>query len=61
CSLFIVFYSLFTINCSLFIVFTSPPDLIEKALRKLVVQALRNEIDVTDTWLYSLPVSPPEA
>ena len=35
------------------------PDLIEKALRKLAGQALRNEIDVTKAWLSTLPVSPP--
>jgi hypothetical protein len=33
-------------------------DLIEKALRKLDKRALRNEIDVTEAWLYSLSVSP---
>jgi hypothetical protein len=33
-------------------------DLIEKALRKLGKRALRNEIDVTNVWLYSLSVSP---
>ena len=35
-------------------------DLIEKALRKLGEQALRNEIDVTDVWMCSLIVSPPK-
>jgi hypothetical protein len=33
-------------------------DLIEKALRKLGKRALRNEIDVTEVWLYSLSASP---
>jgi hypothetical protein len=37
------------------------PDLIEKALRKLAGRALRNEIDVTEVWFFSLFVSPPKA
>jgi len=36
-------------------------DLTEKALRKLAGQAFRNEINVTDAWLSSLPVRPPKA
>jgi hypothetical protein len=38
----------------------SSPDLIEKALRKLAGQALKNEIDVAKAWLPPLPVSPPK-
>jgi hypothetical protein len=38
--------------------FRSSIDLLEKALKKLAGQALRNEIDVNAAWSYSLYVSP---
>ncbi len=37
--------------------FAKDDDLIKKALRKLIVQALKNEIDVTEVQLYFWLVS----